>query len=319
MQPAHGAHLPATGGRPRIDYAWGGFVDISMNRAPDFGRLPAAGGMLANVYYLQGFSGHGLALTGLAGKLVAEAIAGDAGRFDTFARIQPPALPRRAAAAHAGAGAGHGVLPTEGPGEHERRNRQARRAGTGLQPLLGEHPFHIAGKKYIDSVRLAGCLPLVVPSAGPTRSTHCSTLADGVLLTGSPSNVHPSHFGEGVHNPDLPLDPERDALDAAADSQGARARPAAACHLPRHAGNQRGARRHAAPGGAGAAGPCRPPCRPLGSAEVQYGLAHEVEVVPGGVLPRILDRTRFKVNSVHGQAVNRLAGTCMSKRGRPTA
>jgi putative glutamine amidotransferase len=43
------------------------------------------------------------------------------------------------------------------------------------------------------------------------------------------------------------------------------------------------------------------------SAEVQYGLAHEVEVMPGGVLPRILDRLRFEVNSVHGQAVNRLA------------
>ena len=66
------------------EFAWGGFVDISMNRAPDFGRLPAQ----ANVYYLQGFSGHGLALTGLAGKLVAEAIAGNAERFDTFARIR---------------------------------------------------------------------------------------------------------------------------------------------------------------------------------------------------------------------------------------
>jgi gamma-glutamylputrescine oxidase len=39
------------------------------------------------VYYLQGFSGHGIALTGLAGKLVAEAIAGSAERFDVFARI----------------------------------------------------------------------------------------------------------------------------------------------------------------------------------------------------------------------------------------
>ncbi|HET7792152.1 MAG TPA: FAD-binding oxidoreductase, partial [Rhizobacter sp.] len=66
----------------KVEYAWGGFVDISMNRAPDFGRLHP------NVYYLQGFSGHGLALTGLAGKLVAEAVAGSAERFDTFARIR---------------------------------------------------------------------------------------------------------------------------------------------------------------------------------------------------------------------------------------
>ncbi|HEY4069683.1 MAG TPA: FAD-binding oxidoreductase [Burkholderiaceae bacterium] len=74
----------------KVDYAWGGFVDISMNRAPDFGRLTGA---QANVYYLQGFSGHGLALTGLAGRLVAEAIAGDAERFDTFARIRHRPFP----------------------------------------------------------------------------------------------------------------------------------------------------------------------------------------------------------------------------------
>ncbi len=74
----------------RVEYAWGGFVDISMNRAPDFGRLSSlgAGPAYANVYYLQGFSGHGLALTGLAGKVVAEAIAGNAQRLDIFARIR---------------------------------------------------------------------------------------------------------------------------------------------------------------------------------------------------------------------------------------
>jgi gamma-glutamylputrescine oxidase len=90
----------------RIDHAWGGFVDISMNRAPDFGRLPKDGAQNApagesysvrshhvNVYYLQGFSGHGLALTGLAGKLVAEAMTGDAARFDIFARLQHRPFP----------------------------------------------------------------------------------------------------------------------------------------------------------------------------------------------------------------------------------
>ena len=78
-----------------VDYAWGGFVDISMNRAPDFGRLSdiGAGAAFGNVYYLQGFSGHGLALTGLAGKLVAEAIGGDAKRFDTFSRIRHRPFP----------------------------------------------------------------------------------------------------------------------------------------------------------------------------------------------------------------------------------
>jgi gamma-glutamylputrescine oxidase len=70
-----------------IPHAWGGFVDITMNEAPDFGRLGH------NVYYLQGFSGHGLSLAGVAGKLVAEAIAGQAERFDLFARIRHHQFP----------------------------------------------------------------------------------------------------------------------------------------------------------------------------------------------------------------------------------
>ncbi|MDR3368798.1 FAD-binding oxidoreductase [Rhodoferax sp.] len=66
----------------KVDFLWGGFVDISMNRAPDFGRLGN------NVYYLQGFSGHGVALTGLAGQMVAQAVAGQAEHFDVFAKLQ---------------------------------------------------------------------------------------------------------------------------------------------------------------------------------------------------------------------------------------
>ncbi len=74
-------------GEVKLEHAWGGFVDISMNRAPDFGRVGRG------VYYLQGFSGHGLALAGLAGRLVAEAIAGDASRFDVFARLRHRRFP----------------------------------------------------------------------------------------------------------------------------------------------------------------------------------------------------------------------------------
>jgi gamma-glutamylputrescine oxidase len=65
----------------KVARAWGGYLDITMSRAPDFGRLAP------NVYYLQGFSGHGISLAGLAGKVAAEAIAGTAERFDVFARI----------------------------------------------------------------------------------------------------------------------------------------------------------------------------------------------------------------------------------------
>ncbi|MFN2332021.1 MAG: NAD(P)/FAD-dependent oxidoreductase, partial [Halomonas sp.] len=64
-----------------IDYRWGGDVAITQNRAPDFGRLGS------NLYYAQGYSGHGMALAGLAGKLLSEVIAGQSERFDVFAAM----------------------------------------------------------------------------------------------------------------------------------------------------------------------------------------------------------------------------------------
>ncbi len=71
----------------KIDYAWGGLVDISMSRAPDFGRLHP------NLYYLQGFSGHGVALTGIGGKVVAEAILGDDSRLRLFEQLSHRRFP----------------------------------------------------------------------------------------------------------------------------------------------------------------------------------------------------------------------------------
>lgn len=76
------ATFPQLAGKIEIEYAWGGFVDITMNRAPDFGRLSH------NIYYLQGFAGHGLALTGIAGKILAHAIAGQSERFDVYTRLK---------------------------------------------------------------------------------------------------------------------------------------------------------------------------------------------------------------------------------------
>jgi len=86
MQARMAAVFPALREVP-VEHLWGGFVDISMNRAPDFGRLGP------NLYYLQGFSGHGVALTGLAGQLVAEAVLGQAGRFDVYARLRHRRFP----------------------------------------------------------------------------------------------------------------------------------------------------------------------------------------------------------------------------------
>ena len=58
-----------------------------MNRAPDFNRLAP------NIYYAQGFSGHGMILTVMAGQLMAEAIAGQAERFDVFTRLRHRPFP----------------------------------------------------------------------------------------------------------------------------------------------------------------------------------------------------------------------------------
>jgi len=74
-------------GEVPVDYLWGGYVDISLNRAPHWGRM---GG---NVYFAQGFSGHGVATTGLAGRLLAEAITGQSRRLDAFARIPHAPFP----------------------------------------------------------------------------------------------------------------------------------------------------------------------------------------------------------------------------------
>jgi gamma-glutamylputrescine oxidase len=70
-----------------VEYAWGGTLAISMNRLPHFGRLAP------NVYFAQGYSGHGVSTATLAGQLMAEAIAGTAERFDVLARLPPPRFP----------------------------------------------------------------------------------------------------------------------------------------------------------------------------------------------------------------------------------
>lgn len=71
----------------RIDYAWGGTLAITLNRLPCFGKLSS------NVYYAQGFSGHGVPTATMAGKLMAEAVAGTAERFDVMASLPKPGFP----------------------------------------------------------------------------------------------------------------------------------------------------------------------------------------------------------------------------------
>jgi len=65
----------------KIDYSWGGTLSVTVNRLPHFGRLKP------NLYFAQGYSGHGISTAIMAGKVIAEAIDGDAARFDVFERL----------------------------------------------------------------------------------------------------------------------------------------------------------------------------------------------------------------------------------------
>ncbi|MBL0295958.1 MAG: gamma-glutamyl-gamma-aminobutyrate hydrolase family protein [Betaproteobacteria bacterium] len=172
---------------------------------------------------------------------------------------------------------------------------------------LGDHPFHIAGRKYVDFVRLAGALPLVVPRLDLQEIDEALDLADGVLLTGSPSNVHPSAFGEAVHDPSLPLDPERDAWTLPLITRAlARGVPIfGICRGTQEVNVALGGTLHQAVHEVpGLTDHREPEAAPL---DEQYGPSHEVEVVPGGALQAIVGRPRFEVNSLHGQAVKALA------------
>ena len=173
--------------------------------------------------------------------------------------------------------------------------------------MFGQHPFNIAGKKYLDAVRLAGCQPLIVPSVEDDEFDALLDIADGVLLTGSPSNVHPSHFNEAVHNPALPLDLARDAWTLPLIPQVlARGVPLfAICRGFQEANVALGGSLHQAVHEVAGQRDHRGTAD--GTAEEQYGLAHLVHVEPGGLLGSIVGQGDIEVNSVHGQGVNRLA------------
>jgi gamma-glutamylputrescine oxidase len=71
----------------RVDYAWGGTIGVPINRVPQMGRVSK------NILYSQGYSGHGVNVTHLAGEIIADAVAGTLERFDLFAAIEPVIVP----------------------------------------------------------------------------------------------------------------------------------------------------------------------------------------------------------------------------------
>ncbi len=70
-----------------IDFAWGGTIGVPINRVPQMGRISS------NIFYSQGYSGHGVNVTHLAGQILADTIAGMSERFDIFANIKPTTVP----------------------------------------------------------------------------------------------------------------------------------------------------------------------------------------------------------------------------------
>ncbi len=70
-----------------IDYAWGGTIGVPINRVPLMGRISP------NIYYCQGYSGHGVNVTHLAGQILADTVAGTVERFDMFANVKPLIVP----------------------------------------------------------------------------------------------------------------------------------------------------------------------------------------------------------------------------------
>ena len=180
---------------------------------------------------------------------------------------------------------------------------------TACSKEIGLHPFHIVGDKYVRAIAVAaGGLPLVIPAMAELIDT-ASLLEhlDGLLLTGSPSNVEPHHYQGPASAPGSPRDPARDALtlplihaavDAGVPLLGI-------CRGFQEMNVAFGGSLHQRVHEAGPYMDHREnQDAPL---EVQYGLRHPLHVQPGGLLEGLGLGPQFEVNSVHGQGVERLA------------
>ena len=169
-------------------------------------------------------------------------------------------------------------------------------------------PFLVLGDKYARAVKVcAQAQPVVFPLADVSHIPQLLSLVGGVMLTGSPSNVHPSHFKEEVADPSLPLDQERDALTLALVT---------ACvenSVPL-LGICRGFQEiNVAYGGTlQQAVHLQPPQldhrEPAGGGmDEHYAAAHEVRFEPDSVFEEWAGGPTAMVNSLHGQGIGKLA------------
>ncbi len=167
--------------------------------------------------------------------------------------------------------------------------------------------FHCCPDVYSEAVRLAGCLPMLVTAEGTAELDALIDLADGILLPGSPNNVHPSHFEEDVLDSSLPLDPKRDALTLplirAAIRRGTPVLGICRGHQEINValGGSLHQAVHLIPGNMNHQTTVNE------APELKYGPAHRIAILSGGLLERIAGSGPVSVNSIHGQGINRLA------------
>lgn len=171
------------------------------------------------------------------------------------------------------------------------------------------YDWHAAPETYLTAlVHGLGAMPLILPAlaAEPDYDALLGRV-DGVLLTGSRSNVHPSHYGAPATPKAEPHDPRRDAvtlpLIAAALRRGV---PLfAICRGMQELNVALGGSLFAEVGEAPGRSDHRAPVS--NDADVRFAISHEVAIVPGGLLAGIMGTDTIRVNSLHRQAIDRLA------------
>ena len=185
--------------------------------------------------------------------------------------------------------------------------------------VVGMHPFHMVGEKYALAVlQAADALPLIIPSlAEELGLDDLLGRLDGILFTGSPSNVEPRHYAGAPSEPGTWHDPARDATTLPL------IRKAVQAGVP-VLGVCRGFQEmNVAFGGtlhqkvhevSGYSDHRDDESQPL---EVQYGPAHDVILEPGGLLRSLAGNDRIRVNSLHSQGVERLAPNLLIEARAP--
>ncbi|QJD90035.1 gamma-glutamyl-gamma-aminobutyrate hydrolase family protein [Duganella dendranthematis] len=175
---------------------------------------------------------------------------------------------------------------------------------------IGAHPYHTAQLKYVAAVADgARCTPLIVPALGAATDFEALlALADGVMLSGSPSNIDAALYGEAVLDPSLPLDAARDAttlpLIRAAIKRGIPL--LAICRGFQEVNVALGGSLHQAVHAVAGMADHRE--RKDDTLDQQYAPSHRVLLDPGGRMAQILNgAAEILVNSLHGQGINQLA------------